>query len=108
MRMRAGLWCRPECRCGSEWGKMIVGPVNRLPRKGKCMNDAATINTRIEQLEARIAHQERTIEDLNNAVTGQWRQVDDLTKQVERLAARLQHVEDNAPPGATEPPPPHY
>ena len=87
---------------------MIVRPVNRLTRKGKFMNDAATINTRIEQLEARIAHQERTIEDLNNAVTGQWKQVDGLTKQVERLAARLQHVEDNAPPGAVEPPPPHY
>jgi SlyX protein len=72
------------------------------------MNDAEAVNTRIEQLEARIAHQERTIEDLNNSVTGQWRQIDGLTKQVERLAARLQHVEDNAPPGAAEPPPPHY
>jgi SlyX protein len=72
------------------------------------MNDAETVNTRIEQLEARIAHQERTIEDLNNSVTAQWRQIDGLTKQVERVAARLQHVEDNAPPGAAEPPPPHY
>ena len=72
------------------------------------MNDAATVNMRIEQLEARIAHQERTIEDLNNSVTGQWKQIDDLAKQVERLATRLQQVEDNAPPGAAEPPPPHY
>jgi SlyX protein len=72
------------------------------------MNDAETVNTRIEQMEARIAHQERTIEDLNNSVTEQWRQIDGLTKQVERLAARLQHVEDNVLPGAAEPPPPHY
>ena len=72
------------------------------------MNDAETVNTRIEQLEMRIAHQDRTIEDLNRSVTEQWRQIDDLTKQVERMATRLQHVEDNAPPGAAEPPPPHY
>ena len=72
------------------------------------MNDAEAVNTRIEQLEARIAHQERTIEDLNNSVTEQWRQIDGLTKQLERVAARLQHVEDNTPPGAAEPPPPHY
>jgi len=72
------------------------------------MNDAETVNTRIEQLETRIAHQDLTIEDLNKSVTAQWRQIDDLTKQVERMAARLQHVEANAAPGAAEPPPPHY
>jgi SlyX protein len=87
---------------------MIVRPVNRPARKGKFMNDAETLNTRIEQLETRIAHQDLTIEDLNKSVTGQWRQIDDLTKQVERMAARLQHVEANASPGAAEPPPPHY
>jgi SlyX protein len=87
---------------------MIVRPVNRLVQEGKFMNDAETVNTRIEQLETRIAHQDRTIEDLNKSVTEQWRQIDDLTKQVERMATRLQHVEDNASPGAAEPPPPHY
>ena len=72
------------------------------------MNEPASLNARIEALETRITHQERTIEDLNNSVTEQWRQIDGLTKQVERLASRLQHVEDNAPQGAAEPPPPHY
>ena len=72
------------------------------------MNNAETVNTRIEQLETRIAHQDHTIEELNKSVTEQWTQIDGLTKQLERMAARLQHVEDNAPPGAAEPPPPHY
>jgi SlyX protein len=86
----------------------MVWPSSRLPQKGKFMNDAGAVNTRIEQLEMRIAHQDHTIEDLNKSVTEQWKQIDDLTKQVERMTARLQHVEDNASPGAAEPPPPHY
>lgn len=73
------------------------------------MSKAVTPGTRIEALEVRIAHQDRIIEDLNNAVTDQWKQIDALTKQVARMADRLQRVEDSALPSDTpEPPPPHY
>ena len=72
------------------------------------MNDAEPVDTRIEQLETRIAYQDHTIEDLNKSVTEQWRQIEALGKQVERMAARLQQVEDNAAPRSAEPPPPHY
>jgi SlyX protein len=72
------------------------------------MNDAETVNARIEQLETRIAYQDRTIEELNKSVTEQWTQIEALGKQVERMVARLQDVEDNASPRAAEPPPPHY
>ena len=72
------------------------------------MSDAET-RARIEALETRIAYQDRTIEDLNKSVTEQWTQIDSLAKQVERMADRLQRVEDTAPASATdEPPPPHY
>lgn len=64
---------------------------------------------RFEALETRIAHQERSIEDLSAAVTEQWKQIDLLTKQLARFGDRLQQVEDSAPSSATdEPPPPHY
>lgn len=63
---------------------------------------------RIEALEMRIAHQERIIEELNAAVTEQWKQIESLTRQVERMTDRLQQVGDNAAPTAPEPPPPHY
>jgi len=64
---------------------------------------------RFEALETRIAHQERAIEDLGTTVTEQWKQIDALAKQVERMADRLRRVEDNVPaPDAPEPPPPHY
>ena len=69
----------------------------------------ADANARIDALEVRIAYQDRIIEDLNASVTEQWRQIDDLTKQVARMADRLQQVEQNAPSsGEPEPPPPHY
>ena len=72
------------------------------------MTDAKTLS-RIEALETRIAHQERTIEVLNTSVTEQWEQIDRLTKQVARMADRLQRVEDTVPSSdAPEPPPPHY
>ena len=72
------------------------------------MNEAETVS-RIVALEVRVAHQDRVIEDLNALVTEQWKQIDALAKQVERMADRLRRVEDNVPaPDAPEPPPPHY
>jgi SlyX protein len=63
---------------------------------------------RFEALEIRIAHQDRTIEDLSTAVKEQWQRIDSLTKQIERMGDRLQRVEDIVPPDGPEPPPPHY
>ena len=72
------------------------------------MSEAETA-ARIESLEVRVAHQDRVIEDLNALVTEQWKQIDALAKQVERMADRLRRVEDNAPAAdAPDPPPPHY
>jgi len=46
---------------------------------------------------------------LNALVTEQWKQIDALAKQVERMTDRLQRVEENSPSSdAPEPPPPHY
>jgi SlyX protein len=71
------------------------------------MNDPALLSARIEAIETRIAHQERTIEDLNRLVTEQWERIDALARQAERTAGRLQHLECNTP-GEDEAPPPHY
>lgn len=71
------------------------------------MSEAGT-TARIEALEIRIAHQDRIIEDLNTSVTEQWKQIEMLTKQLGRFADRLKSIEDNAPSGEAEPPPPHY
>jgi SlyX protein len=73
------------------------------------MTEIERLNTRIDALEMRLAHQDQTADDLNEAITSQWKVIDDLTRQVARLEAQLQEVRDSAG-GADgpEPPPPHY
>ncbi len=71
------------------------------------MTEIESLTQRIDALEAHIAHQDRTIEDLNTALTDQWRQIEDLAYRMSRLAEMLREVESsgNSEP---EPPPPHY
>ena len=61
---------------------------------------------RVEALEARSAHQEHTIAELNEVITAQWTKIDGL----ERLMAMLrEEVRNMTPPReGEEPPPPHY
>jgi SlyX protein len=73
------------------------------------MNELETLATRIDGLETQCAHQDRTIDDLNAALTGQWAEIDRLTQQVARLVERLKEIESSAPAGPTnDRPPPHY
>lgn len=65
--------------------------------------------SRIDELEIRIAHQDQTIEDLNAAVTAQWKLIDRLERKIALLDERLLEAEQavgQAP--AIDRPPPHY
>jgi SlyX protein len=67
------------------------------------------LDARIEALEVRVAYQDQMIEDLNQTVIAQWKQIDSLKRQLNELLDRVQEVADNAGgPSAPEPPPPHY
>lgn len=72
---------------------------------GLLMTDA----TRIDDLEIRLAHQDKVIEELSATVTDQWKAIDLLKRKLERLTDRVGSGEGQ---GATapgeEPPPPHY
>jgi SlyX protein len=73
------------------------------------MSDAEALAARIDTLEVRIAHQDRIIDDLNEAVTSQWKKIDVLTRQIVSLLDRVQEAEGRSgAPNAPEPPPPHY
>ncbi len=73
------------------------------------MSDPDVVNARIEALEVRVAYQDQVIEDLNQTVIAQWKQIDSLRRQFGDLVNRVQEVEDNAGrTAAPEPPPPHY
>lgn len=67
----------------------------------------ASLENRIEALEARMMFQDVTIETLNETVTTQWREIDALKRQIARLNERLQEAEAGLPRPANEPPP-HY
>ena len=71
------------------------------------MSDSLTdTSARLEALETRIAHQDGIIADLNDAITGQWRKVDALERQIALLRHELQTL--GPAREAQEPPPPHY
>ncbi len=67
------------------------------------------LNTRIEKLEERAAFQEAAIEELSDAVTDQWKLIEALKRDTQRLGDELKEVEGNLAPGEqSEPLPPHY
>jgi SlyX protein len=64
---------------------------------------------RLDALEMRIAHQDREIEELNAVVSGQWREIERLKRELMRLDDRFAEMEVSAREGQrAEPPPPHY
>ena len=65
------------------------------------------MSERIDALESRLAYQDQTIEQLNETITAQWKQIDALTRQLAALTERLQDAEANVPLPANERPP-HY
>ena len=86
-----------------------------LPRPASSANPSimtdspSTDSARLDELEMRVVHQDQTIEDLNAAITAQWKLIDRLERQVahlsERVAETKQAVSDAAPVNR---PPPHY
>lgn len=71
------------------------------------MSDARSdYAARLDTLEMLIAHQDRTIAELNDVITAQWRKIDTLERQVAQLREEFQNIA--APRDAPEPPPPHY
>lgn len=64
---------------------------------------------KIEQLETKISFQELTIDELNDALTMQQKDIDKLTTQVGFLLNKLKAMEPaNIANANEESPPPHY
>lgn len=67
------------------------------------------LEDRITALESRIAHQDGTIDDLNEMVNKQWAEIEALRRDLAELRARLARVEgDIGPSQPDDLPPPHY
>ena len=73
------------------------------------MSDALKTLQRLDDVEAHIAHQDSTIDDLNQVVLEQWSEIKVLIEKLARLEAKTDALEQTAEADATpEPPPPHY
>ena len=71
------------------------------------MNDALSdASSRLDTLEMRVAHQDKTIADMNDVITSQWQTIDALQRHVMELREEFR----NTVPLRTipEPAPPHY
>ena len=67
------------------------------------------LNDRLETLESRLAFAEYTVEQLNDEVTTQGRELDRLKHQIQLLVDKLQSVQPSQIASkAEETPPPHY
>ena len=62
---------------------------------------------RLDALETRIAYQDLTIEELNVAITEQWKIIDQLSKRLTMMEDQVRSGSYIADP-STERPPPHY
>ncbi len=72
------------------------------------MRDFDMLGTRIDELEARFAYQDETIETLNQTVAAQWKKIDALTRQLAALSDRMQQAESSIADRKGFEPPPHY
>lgn len=67
------------------------------------------MESRLTDLESRVAFQDDLLEALNRIVAEQQGRIDTLQQQVRLLYEQLSALApDVAGPGADEPPPPHY
>lgn len=73
------------------------------------MSDIQSLTNRIDELEIRLAHQDQLVEELNETITRQWKEIEFLSRHMAKLGERVHAVEENiGDPAPTEPPPPHY
>ena len=91
------------------FGALTPLPLPAPTANPSAMTDTSSTAARLDELEMRVVHQDQTIEDLNAAITAQWKLIERLERQVARLAERVADAELSAGQAApVDRPPPHY
>jgi SlyX protein len=68
-----------------------------------------TTEQRLDELETRLVFQDRTVQELNDALTDQQRQLDQQREALDRLRQRLEALAAAMPlPPLSDEVPPHY
>lgn len=66
------------------------------------------IEKRVMELEIKNAHQEDTIEQLNQIIIKHQTNIDNLVRHMEQLQNKLSSLQQSNSKETPEPPPPHY
>ncbi len=66
------------------------------------------IESRLTEVESRLAHHERLAEELSSVMAEQVRTIDILTLQVRQLTERLEDIEAERERSPADEKPPHY
>jgi len=67
------------------------------------------METRIAELESRVAFQEHTLNELNDVIVDQSARIDQLTRSIEQMKSQMRSLASNdVVSESAEPPPPHY
>jgi SlyX protein len=69
-------------------------------------DDRFMTEQRLLDMEVRLAHQDKTIADLNDVIASQWKKLDGLERQLRQLDAELQALDVDTGPAQQKPP--HY
>ncbi|KAB0571571.1 SlyX family protein [Brucella pituitosa] len=65
-------------------------------------------DTRLTELEIRVAEQEKTIEELSSVLAEQWKTIDQLNKKLSALTDRFLTLEEQTAPEIPVTKPPHW
>lgn len=52
-------------------------------------------NNKIINIETTLAHHERKIDELNEVITDQWKQIDALKRTLDRAMDKIEQIEDD-------------
>ena len=66
-----------------------------------------SLEPRFLELEVRVAHQDKTIADLNEMITAQWKKIEAMERQLRRLVEEVDTLSSGEAPPANQKPP-HY
>ena len=72
------------------------------------MSDSALLSQRLNEVEARLTHQEEAIRELSDVSAAQWQLIEALQRRVAELTGSVRAAQSGVASGVEEPPPPHY
>lgn len=74
------------------------------------MAEPKSTRRRLDEIEAQLAHQDATVQNLSDNAAKQWATIDELEQALKRLKERFRALEETSRSAAIggDPPPPHY